>query len=133
MQITVTMMTSTNTIAKTENQKYEVDSRCMDCHFNAFDRLLTKYEAAYNQRQEFFGYFNLLMARGACLTMAQLYSDADLIISKGQGNFEGLIKENDPRIFHLLMVKCDVVAELLNVKKDSFVVYNKSVADNGKE
>jgi hypothetical protein len=32
-----------------------------------------------------------------------------------------------------LMVKCDVVAELLNVKKDSFVVYNKSVADNGKE
>lgn len=58
------------------------------------------------------------------------YKEADLIISKGQGNFEGLIEENDPRIFHLLMVKCDVVAELLHVEKDSFVVCNNSIIDN---
>ncbi|HTN68459.1 MAG TPA: ARMT1-like domain-containing protein [Dysgonamonadaceae bacterium] len=306
MQTIVITMTNTNTLANTERQKYEVDTRCMDCHFNAFDRLLTKHEATYNQRQEFFGYFNLVMARGASLTMAQLYSElnrefcritgvnnpyakekaesnslslslykkfrtkvlesanpfdmalclaiagniidygananfdvpvtiqkvlesefaidhskelitriksasrilylgdnageivfdklfiemimhprltfvvrgshvlndatledaqqvgmnlvadvisngydapstvlsecsdeflrhyneADLIISKGQGNFEGLIEENDPRIFHLLMVKCDVVAELLHVEKDSFVVCNNSIVDN---
>ncbi len=309
MQTTVTTMTNTNTLANTENQKYEVDFRCMDCHFNAFDRLLTKHEATYNQRQEFFGYFNLVMGRSVSLTMAQVYSElnrefcritgvnnpyakekaesnslslslykkfrtkvlesanpfdmalrlaiagniidygananfnvpitiqkvlesefaidhskelikriksasrilylgdnageivfdklfiemimhprltfavrgshvlndatledaqqvgmnlvadvisngydapstvlsecseeflryykeADLIISKGQGNFEGLIEENDPRIFHLLMVKCDVVAELLHVKKDSFVVCNKSITDNSQE
>ena len=309
MQTTVPTMTNTNTLANTENQKYEVDFRCMDCHFNAFDRLLTKHEATYNQRQEFFGYFNLVMGRSVSLTMAQVYSElnrefcritgvnnpyakekaesnslslslykkfrtkvlesanpfdmalrlaiagniidygananfnvpitiqkvlesefaidhskelikriksasrilylgdnageivfdklfiemimhprltfavrgshvlndatledaqqvgmnlvadvisngydapstvlsecseeflryykeADLIISKGQGNFEGLIEVNDPRIFHLLMVKCDVVAELLHVKKDSFVVCNKSITDNSQE
>ncbi len=54
------------------------------------------------------------------------YNEADLIISKGQGNYEGLMNENNSRIFHLLMVKCDVIAELLNVNKGSFVVYNKA-------
>ena len=54
-----------------------------------------------------------------------VYKQADLILSKGQGNFEGLIDENDARIFFLLMVKCDVVAERLHVEKGSFVVYNQ--------
>jgi damage-control phosphatase, subfamily I len=53
-----------------------------------------------------------------------IYRSADVIISKGQGNLESLINENDPRIFFLLMVKCEVFAELLGVKKGSFVVYN---------
>jgi len=55
------------------------------------------------------------------------YNEADLIISKGQGNFEGLMDENDPRIFFLLTVKCDVVAERIGVEKGSFVVFNKTV------
>jgi uncharacterized protein with ATP-grasp and redox domains len=55
----------------------------------------------------------------------EVYHSADLIL-KGQGNFEGLMNENDSRIFFLLMVKCDVIAETLNVKKGSFVVYNKN-------
>jgi len=54
------------------------------------------------------------------------YNDADLIISKGQGNLEGLIDEKDPRIFFMLMAKCDVMAERLGVKKDEFVIYNES-------
>jgi len=58
----------------------------------------------------------------------QLYFEkADLIISKGQGNLEGLLPLNDDRLFFLLMVKCDVMAEFLKVKKESFVVYNASV------
>ncbi len=52
------------------------------------------------------------------------YNGADLIISKGQGNLEGLLKEYDDRIFFLLMVKCDVIADLLNVKKGSYIVLN---------
>lgn len=56
----------------------------------------------------------------------EVYHSSDLIISKGQGNFEGLMNENDNRIFFLLMVKCDVIAEMLNVEKGSFVVYNKN-------
>lgn len=53
------------------------------------------------------------------------YNEADLIISKGQGNYEGLMLENDPRIYFLLMIKCDVVADTIGVQKGDFVVYNK--------
>ena len=52
------------------------------------------------------------------------FEKADLIISKGQGNLEGLIDTRDPRIFFLFMVKCDVVAEIIGVDKGSLVVYN---------
>lgn len=55
------------------------------------------------------------------------FNKADLIISKGQGNLEGLLPLNDKRIFFLLMVKCNVMAELLKVPKESFVVYNSSL------
>lgn len=54
------------------------------------------------------------------------FEKSDLIISKGQGNLEGLFPLNDDRLFFLLMVKCDVIAEFLKVKKESFVVYNPS-------
>ncbi len=303
MQIIVTMMTKTDTAADTKLLIDKIDCRCMACHFDSFDRLLSKLSATYDQRQEFFGFFNILMSRGNTISMVQIYSElnrefcriigitnpyekekvesnsqslllykklrikvlessdpfimalrlaiagniidyganasfdieetikkviisdfaidhskeliqkiktssrilyigdnageivfdklliemimhphmtfavrgshvlndatiedakqvgmnlvadvisngydapstllsecseefmhyyneADLIISKGQGNYEGLMNENDARIFHLLMVKCDVIAELLNVKKDSFVVYNKTI------
>lgn len=55
-----------------------------------------------------------------------LFDEADLIISKDQGNLEGLIHLKDKRIFFLLMVKCNVMAEFLKVEKDSFVVFNSS-------
>lgn len=48
----------------------------------------------------------------------------DLIISKGQGNLEGLLPLNDKRIFFLLMAKCPLIAELLSAQVNSFVVYN---------
>jgi uncharacterized protein with ATP-grasp and redox domains len=56
----------------------------------------------------------------------EYFSNADLIISKGQGNLEGLLPLDDKRIFFLLMVKCNVIAELLKVKKDDLIVYNSS-------
>ena len=59
------------------------------------------------------------------------YEEADLIISKGQGNLEGLIGERDSRIYFLLMVKCDVIADYLKVEKDSYVVYNDIIAREG--
>lgn len=52
------------------------------------------------------------------------YRNADVIIAKGQGNLEGLVDENDPRVFFMLMAKCDVMAERLNVRKNDFVIYN---------
>lgn len=50
------------------------------------------------------------------------FQKADVIISKGQGNLEGLIGNTDKHIFFLLMVKCDVIAEIIGVKKGTFVV-----------
>lgn len=53
------------------------------------------------------------------------FSEADLIISKGQGNLEGLMPLSDDRIFFLLMVKCEVIADHLKVEKGSLVNYNQ--------
>lgn len=51
----------------------------------------------------------------------KIFESADMIISKGQGNFEGL-SGNSKNIFFLLMVKCDHVASFIGVKKGDFVV-----------
>jgi uncharacterized protein with ATP-grasp and redox domains len=52
----------------------------------------------------------------------RIYNDADLIISKGQGNLEGLINNTRNDLYFLLMVKCDVIANLLAVKKGDYIV-----------
>nr|MDA3781294.1 ARMT1-like domain-containing protein [Bacteroidales bacterium] len=51
-----------------------------------------------------------------------VYNKADLIISKGQGNLEGLLENTREDIFFLLMVKCNVIGDLINVKEGDFVV-----------
>ena len=43
------------------------------------------------------------------------YNSADLIISKGQGNFEGLGHITDKNIFFLFTVKCKLISEILNI------------------
>lgn len=51
-----------------------------------------------------------------------IYKSADLIISKGMGNFEGLMDENDPRLFYLLMIKCPFIGRKINAGTGDFVV-----------
>lgn len=48
------------------------------------------------------------------------YQTADLVISKGQGNLEGLYGI-ETGIYFLLKAKCEVIAEVLNVDKDDFI------------
>lgn len=55
-----------------------------------------------------------------------IYNSADLIISKGMGNFEGLMDENDPRLFYLLMIKCHVIGKKVGAQKGEFVVKRSS-------
>ena len=50
------------------------------------------------------------------------FNKADLIISKGMGNLEGLMHLKDERIYFLLMAKCEVIASYLGVEKGSFVI-----------
>jgi hypothetical protein len=52
----------------------------------------------------------------------EAYKHADLIISKGQGNFEGLMDERDKDIYFLLMAKCEPIAKKLGVNKGDLVI-----------
>jgi uncharacterized protein with ATP-grasp and redox domains len=54
----------------------------------------------------------------------ELFNKSNLIISKGQGNFETLEQEKRP-VFFLFKIKCNVVAQYLGVPKESIVLYNK--------
>ncbi|MFP4058933.1 MAG: damage-control phosphatase ARMT1 family protein [Bacteroidales bacterium] len=54
--------------------------------------------------------------------LREAFENADLIISKGQGNFEGLMHSGKENIFFMLMAKCEPIAELLKVKKGDLVV-----------
>lgn len=49
---------------------------------------------------------------------------SDLVISKGQGNFE-LLYDHDLGIFFLFIVKCKIVADILNANKGDIIIsYN---------
>lgn len=55
---------------------------------------------------------------GTCLKYTSeefnaVYSNADIVISKGQGNFETLCEVKDKEIFFLLISKCSLVADKL--------------------
>lgn len=56
--------------------------------------------------------------------LKKAFDAADLIIAKGQGNFEGLMHRDDDRLWFLLMVKCQVIGNYLGVKKGEVVVSN---------
>ena len=51
-----------------------------------------------------------------------IFESADLILSKGQGNFETLLPEADDRLFFLLRIKCEYMASLSGVEKDKLVL-----------
>ncbi|MDD3169264.1 MAG: ARMT1-like domain-containing protein [Eubacteriales bacterium] len=54
-----------------------------------------------------------------------VFHQADIIISKGQGNFEAL-SECGRSLFFLLKAKCPVIANKLNVDLNDYVFINKS-------
>lgn len=49
------------------------------------------------------------------------FYNSDIIISKGQGNFESLNEIDKKNVFFLFMAKCNVVAKGLNVPNMSFI------------
>jgi len=59
--------------------------------------------------------------------MLRLYHSADIIIAKGQGNYESLSREHK-NIFFFLKAKCQVVARLLGVSVGDAVLKRQSVA-----
>ncbi len=57
----------------------------------------------------------------------KVYRSADLIISKGQGNYEGLSDEDRP-IFFFLKAKCHVIARDIGIDEGSIVLMKASKA-----
>jgi uncharacterized protein with ATP-grasp and redox domains len=51
----------------------------------------------------------------------EIYRNSDLIISKGQGNYEALSEEKRP-IFFLLKAKCRVIADDIGVNEDDIIL-----------
>ena len=54
------------------------------------------------------------------------FRSADIIISKGQANYETLVETGDERIFFLFKVKCSVVARALN-REDGDIVLMRNI------
>jgi hypothetical protein len=52
------------------------------------------------------------------------YQEADLVISKGQGNLEGLL-DIEEDIYFLLKAKCEIIAEILGVGLNDFVFLHR--------
>lgn len=52
----------------------------------------------------------------------QLYNDADLIIAKGQGNFETLLPIAEEKLFFLLRIKCEQMASLSGAEQGNLVL-----------
>lgn len=52
----------------------------------------------------------------------QIFGDADMIISKGQGNYETLCDEEHPNLFFVLRAKCSKVANALKVRKGAMIL-----------
>ena len=52
----------------------------------------------------------------------QLFAEADLVISKGQGNFETLSDNTDKKIFFLFQVKCPVIARDAGYPEGALVI-----------
>lgn len=62
-----------------------------------------------------------------------IYRQADIIIAKGQGNFEGLMFENDPKIYFALVAKCEVIADFIGIKKNDTALVNSKKIDKTKK
>jgi len=55
----------------------------------------------------------------------ELYQSSDVVIAKGQGNYESLEEERG-NVFFLLRAKCPLIAELLGVQVGDFVLKENS-------
>ena len=62
----------------------------------------------------------------------QIFNNADVIISKGQGNLEGLI-DIQQNIYFLLITKCELVANRLGVRTGEFVVMRSKMMNRHKK
>ncbi len=61
-------------------------------------------------------------------TFNKVYKGADVIISKGQANYESLSEQADKNIYYMLMTKCNVIARYIGVPQKSLICINGCTA-----
>ena len=57
--------------------------------------------------------------------MRQRLAHADVVLAKGQGNYETLSAETRPNLFFLLMAKCPVIAGHIGCERNSLIVVER--------
>jgi len=55
---------------------------------------------------------------------SNIYDYADIIVSKGQGNFEGLSGNATEKLYFCLMVKCETISKYIGIPKGSTIFSN---------
>ena len=55
---------------------------------------------------------------------SEIYDSADIVVSKGQGNFEGLSGNAVEKLFFCLMVKCETISKFIGIPKGSTIFSN---------
>ncbi len=56
----------------------------------------------------------------------RLFNSADIVIAKGQGNYETLSDVEKDDLYFILCIKCDVVAERINAQTGSLILWRKN-------
>ncbi len=65
-----------------------------------------------------------ILLKECSITFQRVFEEADLIIAKGQGNYESL-SDADANITFLLMAKCPVIALDIGCEVGSFIIKNR--------
>jgi uncharacterized protein with ATP-grasp and redox domains len=66
-----------------------------------------------------------LILDAASEVFLKIWHDADLVIAKGQGNYEGLSDVNDARLFFILRIKCERIAGAIGADVGDLVFWRK--------
>ena len=58
----------------------------------------------------------------------QNYEQADVVIAKGQANYESLSEQKNKNIYFLMMTKCVVIAEDVGVPEKSVICKKQGIS-----
>jgi damage-control phosphatase, subfamily I len=59
------------------------------------------------------------------LKLQEMFHNADVVIAKGQGNFETMCDLQHKALFFLLMVKCPVISQIIDCEVNSLVLMRR--------
>jgi hypothetical protein len=82
------------------------DALIVDANFAGIDEIATVIEGDSGQKLSSPG----MILSNASKNFLEIFKSSDMVLSKGQGNYEGL-SDVDREVFFMLVVKCPLVAK----------------------